>query len=80
MPPARARKSEIAAAKRDLMQKLQPHFDELEQGVALLRGDVVAGSLAAHHGSGSPSSVISRSVGSSVIAERKRRERPSEVN
>jgi hypothetical protein len=39
MPPARARKSEIAAAKRDLMQKLQPHFDELEQGVALLRGD-----------------------------------------
>jgi hypothetical protein len=21
------------------MQKLQPHFDELEQGVALLRGD-----------------------------------------
>jgi hypothetical protein len=29
----------VAAAKRDLMQKLQPHFDELEQGVALLRGD-----------------------------------------
>jgi hypothetical protein len=29
----------VAAAKRDLMQKLQPHFDALEQGVALLRGD-----------------------------------------
>jgi hypothetical protein len=29
----------VAAAKRDLIQKLQPHFDELEQGVALLRGD-----------------------------------------
>jgi hypothetical protein len=29
----------VAAAKRDLMQKLQPHFDELEQCVALLRGD-----------------------------------------
>ena len=27
----------VAAAKRDLMQKLQPHFDELEQGVALPR-------------------------------------------
>jgi hypothetical protein len=29
----------VAAAKRALMQKLQPHFDELELGVALLRGD-----------------------------------------
>jgi hypothetical protein len=29
----------VAAAKRDLIQRLEPHLDALEQGVALLRGD-----------------------------------------
>jgi hypothetical protein len=29
----------VAAAKRDLIQRLKPHLDALEQGVALLRGD-----------------------------------------
>src|SRR6478672_7814301 len=32
-------KQQVAAANRDLIQRLQPHLDALEQGVALLRGD-----------------------------------------
>jgi DNA-binding transcriptional MocR family regulator len=32
-------KQQVAAAKRDLIQRLEPHLDALEQGVALLRGD-----------------------------------------
>jgi hypothetical protein len=32
-------KQQVAAAKRDLIQRLEPHLDALEQGVALLRGE-----------------------------------------
>src|SRR5260370_26554558 len=32
-------KQQVAAAKRDLIQRLEPHLDALEQGVALLRSE-----------------------------------------